>query len=139
FILAGRELAYVGEAIAMVVADKRYIAEDALSLIAVDIEELPAASDCRDAFAPGAPDVHVHRKGNVLIDFVQRYGDADKAVAAAPHKLTVNLKQHRGGAHPIETRGLVASFDPQTDQLTVFSSTQLAHECRIFIMKLLRL
>ena len=95
----------------MVVADKRYIAEDALALIETDIEELPAASDCRDALAPGAPDVHVHRKGNLLIDFVQSYGDADAAVAAAPHRLTVNLKQHRGGAHPIETRGLVASFD----------------------------
>src|SRR5215207_8757950 len=52
FILAGREVAYVGEAIALVVADKRYIAEDALALIQADIEELPAASDCRDAFAP---------------------------------------------------------------------------------------
>jgi carbon-monoxide dehydrogenase large subunit len=139
FILAGREVAYVGEAIAMVVADHRYIAEDALPLIAVDIEELPAASDCRDALAPGAPDVHVHRNGNLLIDFIQSYGDADTAVAAAPHRLTVSLKQHRGGAHPIETRGLIASFDAQTDQLTVFSSTQLAHECRFFIMKLLGL
>jgi carbon-monoxide dehydrogenase large subunit len=139
FILANREVAYVGEAIAMVVADHRYIAEDALSLIALDIEQLPAASDCRDALAPGAPDVHVHRNGNLLIDFVQSYGDADAAVEAAPHRLTVNLKQHRGGAHPIETRGLVASFDEQTDQLTVFSSTQLAHECRFFIMKLLGL
>jgi carbon-monoxide dehydrogenase large subunit len=139
FILAGREVAYVGEAIAMVVADHRYIAEDALPLISIDIEELPAASDCRDALAPGAPDVHVHRNGNLLIDFVQSYGDADAAVAAAPHRLTVSLKQHRGGAHPIETRGLVASFDAQTDQLTVFSSTQLAHECRFFIMKLLGL
>jgi carbon-monoxide dehydrogenase large subunit len=140
FILAGREVAYVGEAIAMVVADRRYIAEDALALIQADIEELPAASDCRDALAPGAPDVHVHRKGNLLIDFVQSYGDADAAVAAAPHRLTVNLKQHRGGAHPIETRGLVASFDAASgDVLTVWSSTQLAHEARFFIMKMLGL
>ena len=111
FILAGREVAYVGEAIAMVVADHRYIAEDALPLIDVDIEQLPAASDCRDALAPGAPDVHVHRNGNLLIDFVQSYGDADAAVQSAPHRLTISLKQHRGGAHSIETRGLVASFD----------------------------
>ena len=79
----------MGEAIALVVADKRYTAEDALALIKVDIEELPAASDCRDAVAAGAPDVHVHRKGNLLIDFVQGYGDADAAVAAAPRRLTV--------------------------------------------------
>ena len=87
----------------------------------------------------GAPDVHIHRKGNLLIDFVQSYGDADAAVEAAPHRLTVNLKQHRGGAHPIETRGLVASFDAASDLLTVWSSTQLAHEARFFIMKLLGL
>ena len=83
--------------------------------------------------------MHVHRKGNLLIDFVQSYGDADAAVKAAPHRLTVNLKQHRGGAHPIEGRGLVASFDAVSDLLTVWNSTQLAHEARYFIMKLLGL
>jgi carbon-monoxide dehydrogenase large subunit len=139
FILAGKEVSYVGEAIALVVAENRYLAEDALALIQMDIQELPAASDCRDALAPGAPDVHVHRKGNLLVDFVQGYGDADAAVAAAPCRLTVSMKQHRGGAHSIECRGLVASFDPADDQLTVWNSTQLAHEARFFIMKLLGL
>ena len=139
FILAGKEVSYVGEAIALVVADNRYIAEDALALIETDIQRLPAVSDCRDALSVGAPDVHVHRKGNLLIDFVQSYGDADAAMAAAPRHLTVNLKQHRGGAHPIEGRGLIASFDVASDLLTVWSSTQLAHEARYFIMKMLGL
>ncbi len=139
FILAGKEVAYVGEAIALVVADTRYIAEDALALIEMDIQELPAVSDCRDALSANAPDVHVQRNGNLLIDFVQSYGDADAAVEAAPRRLTVNLKQHRGGAHPIEGRGLVASFDAENDLLTVWSSTQLAHEARYFIMKMLGL
>lgn len=139
FILAGSEVSYVGEAIALVVADTRYVAEDALALIEMDIEELSAASDCRDALSAGAPDVHVHRKGNLLIDFVQAYGDAEAAISAAPRRLVVNLKQHRGGAHPIEGRGLVASFDAANDHLTVWSSTQLAHEARFFIMKMLGL
>ena len=139
FILADKEVAYVGEAIALVVADNRYVAEDALALIDVDIQELPAVSDCRDAMAGDAPDVHVHRKGNLLVDFVQSYGNADAAVAAAPHRLTINLKQHRGGAHSIEGRGLVASYDAETDLLTVWNSTQLAHEARYFIMTLLGL
>lgn len=139
FILAGQEVSYVGEAIALVVADRRYIAEDALALIEVDIEELPAVSDCRDAMAADAPHVHVSRNTNLLIDFVQSYGNANAAVEAAPHRLTVNLKQHRGCAHPIEARGLVASFDPMTEVLTVWSSTQLAHEARYFIMKMLGL
>ncbi len=139
FILAGKEVSYVGEAIVLVVADNRYVAEDALALIEMDIQELPAVSDCRDALSGDAPDVHVHRKGNLLIDFIQSYGDADAAVEAAPRRLTVNLKQHRGGAHPIEGRGLIASFDAASDLLTVWSSTQLAHEARYFIMKLLGL
>ncbi|AMN45309.1 dehydrogenase/oxidase [Rhodoplanes sp. Z2-YC6860] len=139
FILAGQEVSYVGESIALVVADKRYIAEDALALIEVDIEELPAMSDCREAMAENAPYVHLSRKTNLLIDFEQSYGNADQAVEGAPHRLTVSLKQHRGGAHPIEPRGLIASFDAMTDALTVFSSTQLAHEARYFIMKMLGL
>jgi carbon-monoxide dehydrogenase large subunit len=139
FILAGKEVSYVGEAIALVVADTRYIAEDALALIELDIRELPAISDCRDALSAHAPDVHVHRNGNLLVDFVQSYGNADAAVAAAPRRLTVDLKLHRGGAHPIEGRGLVASYDAESDLLTVWSSTQLAHEARHFIMTMLGL
>ncbi len=139
FILAGKEVSYVGEAVAVVVADKRYIAEDALALIKTDIEELPAASDCRDAMAAHAPDVHIHRKGNLLVDFTQSYGDADAALAMAPHRAAVKLKQHRGGAHPIEGRGIVASFDAISDLLTIWNSTQLAHEARYFIMKMLGL
>lgn len=139
FILASKEVSYVGEAIALVIADNRYIAEDALALIDAEIEELPAVSDCRDALSRTAPDVHVHRKGNLLIDFTQNYGNADAAVEAAPRRLTVNLKQHRGGAHPIEGRGLIASYDAVSNLLTVWTSTQLAHEARYFIMTLLGL
>jgi carbon-monoxide dehydrogenase large subunit len=139
FILASREVSYVGEAIVLVIADTRYIAEDAVALIDPDIQTLPAASDCRDALSAHAPDVHVNRKGNLLVDFVESYGDADAAVGGAPHRLTVNLIQHRGGAHPIETRGVLASHDAESDLLTVWSSTQLAHEARHFIMRMLGL
>jgi carbon-monoxide dehydrogenase large subunit len=139
FILASEEVAYVGEAIALVIADSRYVAEDALALIEIDIQALPPVSDCRDALAEGAPDAHVDRRGNMLIAFTQSYGDADAAIAAAPRRLKLSLKQHRGGAHPIECRGLVAEYEPDTDVLTVWNSTQLAHEARFFIMKMLGL
>jgi aerobic carbon-monoxide dehydrogenase large subunit len=139
FILASKEVAFVGEAIALVVADSRYVAEDAIGLIDVDIESLPAASDCREALAEGAPDAHVDRRGNLLIEFTQEYGDADAAIASAPRRLRLSLKQHRGGAHPIECRGVLAHYEPDMDVLTVWSSTQLAHEARFFIMKMLGL
>ncbi|MGV6872115.1 xanthine dehydrogenase family protein molybdopterin-binding subunit [Pseudochelatococcus sp. B33] len=137
FILAGEEVSFVGEAIALVVAENRYIAEDALALIDVDIDILPAVSDCRDALLDASPPAHVSRPGNLLIDFIQSYGDAGSAVATAPRRVSLSLKQHRGGAHPIECRGVVSSFDPADGKLTVWSSTQLAHEARFFIMKML--
>jgi carbon-monoxide dehydrogenase large subunit len=139
FILAAEEVCFVGEAIAMVVADNRYLAEDAAELVGLHIDPLPPVSDCRDAIAPGSPDVHIRRKGNRLVDFRQSYGDADDAIRRAPLRLSVSLKQHRGGAHPIECRGVLAKFDPIEDRLSVWLSSQLAHEARFFIMSMLGL
>src|SRR5262249_18364707 len=104
-----------------------------------DIEPLPAMSDCRNARAAQAPKVHLDRPGNLLIDFEQSYGDADAAIVSAAHRLAISLRQHRGGAHPIECRGLIASYDRDADMLTVWDSTQLAHEARFFIMTMLGL
>ncbi|MCC6887880.1 MAG: xanthine dehydrogenase family protein molybdopterin-binding subunit [Hyphomicrobiales bacterium] len=139
FVLAKDEVAYVGEAVAVVIADNRYVAEDAAALVTVDYEPLPALSDCRAALAAGAPRAHVDRPSNLLHRFKQVYGDMTAAFDGAEHRITVNLKQHRGGAHPIEGRGVVAALDVNEDRLTVWSSTQLAHEFRAFLMGLLRL
>jgi carbon-monoxide dehydrogenase large subunit len=139
FVLARDEVSFVGEAIAVVIAENRYIAEDAAALVVVDYEILPAVADCRAALAPGAPPVHVGRKSNVLVEFTQSYGDVATAFAGATRTVSVNLKQHRGGAHSIEGRGVAASFDPNEERLTLWSSTQLAHEVRAFLMGLLEL
>src|SRR5712691_2313446 len=139
FVLAKDEVAFVGEAVAVVIASSRYLAEDAAAQVAVDYEPLPAVSDCRAALAPGAPLAHRRAKSNLLIEFRQGYGDAAAAFARAPHRVSVNLRQHRGGAHSIEGRGALASYDVNEDRLTLWSSTQLAHEVRAFLMLLLRL
>jgi carbon-monoxide dehydrogenase large subunit len=139
FVLAKDEVAFVGEAVAVVIAQTRYIAEDAATLVAVDYERLPAVSDCRQALALHAPRAHRARDSNLLIEFRQSYGDVADAFARAPHRVSVNLKQHRGGAHSIEGRGAVAVYDANEDRLTLWSSTQLAHEVRAFLMTMLRL
>jgi len=139
FVLAKDEVAFVGEAVAVVIADTRYLAEDAAALVAVDYEALPAVSDCRAAVAPGAPLAHRGRKNNVMIEIRQSYGDIAKAFADSPHRIALNLKQHRGGAHSIEGRGVLASYDENEDRLTIWTSTQLAHEVRGFLMGLLKL
>ena len=139
FVLAKDEVAFVGEAIAVVIAQSRAIAEDAGALVEVDYEPLPAVSDCRAALRPGAPLAHRGKTSNLLIEFRQTYGDTAGAFARAPHRAAVSLKQHRGGAHSMEGRGAVAVYDVNEDRLTVWSSTQLAHEVRAFLMRLLRL
>jgi aerobic carbon-monoxide dehydrogenase large subunit len=139
FVLAKDEVSFVGEAVAVVIAESRYIAEDAANDVVVDYVPLPAVSDCRQALAQDAPPAHKIRKSNLLIEFKQSYGDIADAFARAPRRASVNIKQHRGVAHPIEGRGVLASYDANEDRLTVWSSTQLAHEMRAFLMKLLRL
>jgi carbon-monoxide dehydrogenase large subunit len=138
-VLAKDEVAFVGEAVAVVIAQTRYIAEDAAALVAVDYEPLPAVSDCRQALAPEAPRAHRVRASNLLVEFKQSYGDVAGAFARAPRRVSINLKQHRGGAHSLEGRGALAVYDTNEDRLTLWSSTQLAHEVRAFLMALLRL
>ena len=138
WVLAKDEVVFVGEAVAMVVADSRYIAEDAAALVAVDYEPLPAVADCRKGLEPGSPLTRRGRKSNVMIKFKQAYGDAAAAFKAAPRTATVNIKQHRGVAHAMEGRGAQAVYDANEDRLTLWASTQLAHEMRAFLMALLR-
>jgi aerobic carbon-monoxide dehydrogenase large subunit len=106
----------------MVLADNRYVAEDAAELVEIDIDPLPPVSDCGDASAPGSPDVHIRRKGNRLIDFGKATAMPTEA-REAPLRLSLSLKQHRGGAHPIECRRVLANFDSIEDRLTVWLSS----------------
>jgi aerobic carbon-monoxide dehydrogenase large subunit len=138
-VLAKDEVAFVGEAVAVVIADSRYLAEDAAALVGVDYEPLPAISDCRQALLTEAPRAHQMRGSNLLLEFAQSYGDVAGAFARAPRRTSIRLKQHRGGAHSMEGRGAVATYDVNEDRLTLWSSTQLAHEVRGFLMKMLRL
>ncbi len=139
FVLAGEEVAYVGEAVALVIAETRYAAEDAAALVAVDFEELPAVADCRRAVEPDAPRVHRLKPSNVLTTIHPRYGDVEGAFARAPHRARLYLKQHRGAAQPLEARGVVAHYDAAEDFLTLWNSTQLAHQVHGFLMELLGL
>ncbi len=139
FVLAKDEVVYVGETVALVIARSRAIAEDAAALVEVDYEPLPAISDCRAALRSGAALAHRGKASNLLFEFRQSYGDIAAAFARAPHRARVSLKQHRGGAHSMEGRGAVAVLDTNEDRLTLWTSTQLAHEVRAFLMRLLNL
>ena len=127
WVLADDEVRYVGEPVAVVIADHPYRAEDAVALVAVDYEPLPVAADCRAALEPGAPTAHSGAEDNVVARFTLAYGDCDAAFAAAAHVFGESFFQHRGLGQAIECRGVVARHDPVDDVLTVWSGTQMAH------------
>src|SRR5262244_3094204 len=126
FALADGEVSYVGEAIAIVVADNRYVAEDAAAKVAVDYDVLLSVSDCRSAVEPTAPAVRRELNTNIAASYKVAYGDAEAAFAKAAHVFHEELWQHRGGAHPIEGRGILAEW--HDDTMTVWASTQKAHD-----------
>ena len=109
--LARGEVCYVGEAIAVVVADNRYLAEDAAAAVAVDYEALPAVSDCRDALAASAPRSHSDLATNVAAFIPMAYGDVERAFATAAHVFEEEIFQHRGAAMTLEGRAVLASQD----------------------------
>src|SRR4051812_31422928 len=102
--LAVDEVNYVGEAVAMVVAESRYLAEDAVDAIEVDWEPLPLAVDFTRAADPDSPLVHEDVPGNVAARFVQTVGDPDGAFAEAAHVFTERLLIERSCGSPIEAR-----------------------------------
>ncbi len=128
FVLSSNEVAFVGEAIAVVVAESRHAAEDAAARVEIDYEILPVVSDCRKSVEKDAPRVRTEIDSNVLQDYTLAYGDSDDAFGGADLVLDDVFWVHRGCAHPIECRGVLARLDAATDVLTVWSSTQAAHE-----------
>ena len=135
--LARDEVCYVGQPVALVIADTRYIAEDAAAALAVDYEVRDAVGDCRDAIKDGAPRAHGDLASNVVARFPLAYGDVDAAFAGAAHVFEEVIWQHRGGGMAIETRAVLASHDPASDLLTVWSGTQTPHLGRGMLADLL--
>jgi carbon-monoxide dehydrogenase large subunit len=127
YILSGREVAYVGEPIAMVLAESRYIAEDAIGQIDVDCEPLVAVVDARTAPESTSPKVRREATTNVLSVQKVGYGDVASAFAGAAHVFRQDLWQHRGCGHPLEARGVVAEWR-HDGGLNVWSSTQMPND-----------
>jgi carbon-monoxide dehydrogenase large subunit len=125
--LAVEEICYVGQTVAVVIAESRYLAEDAAAMVDVDYEALRAISDLRATLEEGAPVAHADLPDNVASAFKMAYGDVDAAFAQAAHVFEERLWQHRGGGMAMETRAVLASHDGATDQLTVWTGSQTPH------------
>ncbi len=125
--LARDDVCYVGQTVAVVIADTRYLAEDAATALIPQYEVLPAVSDCRDAAAENAPRAHGDLPSNIASTFRLNYGDVESAFVGAAHVFNEELWQHRGGGMAMETRAVLAHHEPVSDLLTVWSGTQTPH------------
>jgi len=129
-LLAHDKVRHVGEGIAVIVAENRYIAEDAAALVTVEWEPLAPVVDAEAALAAGAPIIHGELGTNLLGAFSVAKGDAAPALARAPHRLRRRFYHHRYAAMPIECRGVAALYDLRTDSATIWSATQVVHWVR---------
>jgi len=132
-MLADGEVRYVGQAVAMVVAADRYLAEDAAELVRVEYEELPAILDAERARLPGAPVVYSNVPDNVQARYRVLVGDPDAELerVRGDRRLSLTLRSQRIMAAPMETRGVLAST--VGDETTIWSSTQIPWWVRNFI------
>ena len=129
-VLARDKVRFVGEAVAAVVATDRYAAEDAAALVEVDYDPLPVVHDAEQALEPGAPLVHEEWGDNVMQTLRAEIGEVATAFQDAECVVSEHFTTGRHTALPMETRGCVAAFEPATDTLTVWSSTQVPHVLR---------
>lgn len=137
-ILAQNKVRYVGEPIAVAIAESRYIAEDALDAIEVEYEDLPEVLEVSDALRD---DVLVHEEAGTNLAAVHEIhiGNAAAVFEKADYTRREWFRVHRHTGNPMETRGLVASFDTGKRELTVYGMTKLLHYNRQVIAAFLKL
>ncbi|HET7421869.1 MAG TPA: aerobic carbon-monoxide dehydrogenase large subunit [Candidatus Dormibacteraeota bacterium] len=121
--LASEVVRYAGEAVAFVVAESRYVAEDAAELVQVEYEPLPVVITPEVA-ARAEHLVHDDVPGNVAAEMLQETGDVGRALAAAPLRKSLRLRYERAAASPLEARGVWARWSETERKLTVYDSTQ---------------
>ena len=139
FVLVKDEATYVGEPIAIVIANNRRVAEDAAALVIADMEPLPAVTEPEAALAPGSPKTRLDIADNLVAETRVTFGDIGAAFSNPALVVKERFLLHKGGGHSIEPRGVVASYDDLQDVLTVWDSTQMPHRCRTILCDMLNL
>jgi len=134
--LAGDKVMYAGEAVAMVVAETLAAAQDAVELVRVDYEELPAAIELADASKAGAPQLFPEAPGNVIVDWPgpvpseDNEREVEKIIAEAPHVARVTVANQRLVVASMETRGATGEYSAETDSYTLHACSQSADSMR---------
>jgi carbon-monoxide dehydrogenase large subunit len=133
YSLCTDKVRYVGDPIALVVAEDRYIAEDAVELIEEDIEILDAVVTYEQALDPTRPPLYDEFDTNVAMSGEAKVGDPDGAFAKADRVVEASIWVHRHQPVPMECRGVLSMFDKESGQLTIHYSTQSPHMPRMLL------
>jgi CO/xanthine dehydrogenase Mo-binding subunit len=142
YTLAEGVTRYVGEAVAVVLAENRYLAEDAAESVEVDYEPLPVIAALENALHPAAPLVHDQFGSNLVGEKIWLTGDVDAAFASADFVLDETFKVHRGTSSPMEPRGLIAlpeGYGSVPFRLEIIASTQSPYRLRDSLAEMLQI
>ncbi len=131
--LATDKVRMVGDTVALVIADSRAIAEDACELVEVEYEELAGIGSIARALASDGPRVWDELEGNVLYEEQTTYGDPDAAFTRAAHTIRETFVQHRITNCPMETRGVIATYEPGRNHFTYIGTLQGTQMARFVI------
>jgi carbon-monoxide dehydrogenase large subunit len=137
-ILAKDVVRYVGEPIAAIIAATSAEAEDIAEATEIEIAELPALVDAREALKAGAPLVHDNCPANVVVEGRFKTADFDATFAKAHRTVRIDVRSNRQNATPLETRAAHAAFDPASGRVTLTCTTQMPHLVRTAIADVLQ-
>jgi carbon-monoxide dehydrogenase large subunit len=132
-LLASGKVRFVGEPVVLVVATSRYVAEDAVALIDIEWNELDAVVDAESAIAGGAILLHDDVSDNNIAHIEFDSGEVDRVFETAHRVFSKRFHVGRVTAAPLENRGVVADYNPGSDHLTIWSSTQMPHFARTLL------
>ncbi|MDA2932933.1 molybdopterin-dependent oxidoreductase [Acidobacteria bacterium AH-259-D05] len=133
-ILATERVRYVGDAVAVIVAEDRYTARDALELVEVEYESLPVVTNPAQATEKEAPQIHPEAENNIAFDWeLGDQGKTDEAFAQAAHHIKVQIRNNRLIPHAIEPRATLADYDSSKGHLTIWMTSQNPHIHRLLM------
>jgi carbon-monoxide dehydrogenase large subunit len=132
--LATSKVRYVGDAVAVVIADTQAQARIAAEAVEVEYEVLDAVSDSMKALESGAPEIHENAPGNLIYDW--EIGDeaaTDAGLASAAHVTEMDITNNRLSPNPMEPRSAVATFNSAEDHYTLYTTSQNPHVARLVL------
>ncbi|WP_024520911.1 xanthine dehydrogenase family protein molybdopterin-binding subunit [Bradyrhizobium sp. Tv2a-2] len=132
--MAPETVRFVGQAVAVVIAESKNLARDAAEAVVIEYEELPSAPDIHAAIKHGAPQLHPEAPGNIVYDWVLGDENAVKdAFAKATNVVTLDLVNNRLVPNAMEPRAAVADYDAAEEHFTLYTTSQNPHVARLVL------